>query len=156
MVLCLHKSDYDCEILLIPVNSLRCHQCALARCGTSEELIECSERTVNYVYQHLEPMADLYAQATSIGKYQCFTVTLSDGNNTAMVKSCTYGESNICTGWKQGITVQECKTCETDYCNGFDSDETGSSGSGQSRWSRWYWLLVVVALFAIQIGSTNR
>lgn len=143
------------EILSIPVNSLRCHQCALARCGAAEEKIECSERTINTLYQQLEPITDLYGEATSLGKYKCFTVKLSDGNNTAMVKSCTYAESNVCTGWKEGISVLECVTCETDYCNGFDSDETGSSGSSRWPW-RWYWLLVIVALFAIQIGSGNR
>ncbi|XP_062561243.1 uncharacterized protein LOC134225304 [Armigeres subalbatus] len=135
-------------------NALRCHQCAVAKCGTSEELVECSEKVVNNLYQRMLPMANLFAQSTTYGMYSCFKVTLSNGNRTAMVKGCTYRESNICTGWNAGITVEECILCNaSDYCNGFES-VMGSNGSEprvRTGWSRMTVTTIGVAvLFAIQ------
>lgn len=148
------------KVLIVPVSSLRCHQCAIARCGTSEELVECSDKVVNHLYERMLPMADLFPHPTSRGTYSCFQVVLSDGNNTAMVKGCTYRESNICTGWNGGITVQECNLCDTsDYCNGFDSKaESNGAETRMRRFRSWVTVTSAVfasVLFAIQIGSVS-
>nr|XP_029732744.1 uncharacterized protein LOC115268737 [Aedes albopictus] len=130
-------------------SSLRCHQCAIARCGTSEELVECSDKVINHLYDRMQPMADLFAlEPTTRGKYSCFQVVLSDGNHTAMVKGCTYRESNICTGWNDGISVQECHLCDaSDYCNGFES-EMESNGARERAWWR-NWMVVVAAVVTV-------